>query len=261
MNLDEVGSAVITGGASGLGAATARALGRQGVKVALFDLDKDKGCAVAEEIGGLYCNVDVTSEASVDEGLARARRHHGQERLLVNCAGIVTGSRTAGRSRETNETWAHDLKVFSRVISINLIGSFHLSSKCAAGMMTLDVVSPERGRGVIVSTSSIAAVEGQIGQTAYAASKGGVASLTLPMARDLSREGIRVMSIMPGLFHTPMFDGLAEEVRETLGAGVPFPPRLGNPQEFASLVLHIIDNDMLNGENIRLDGALRLAPK
>jgi len=261
MNFDEIGSAVVTGGASGLGAATARALARRSVKVALFDLDKDKGKAVAEEIGGLYCNVDVTSKKSVDEGLEGARRQHGQERVLVNCAGIVTGSRTAGRSRGTGDTWAHDLEAFTRVVTINLIGSFHMSSKCAAGMMELDVVSPDCGRGVIISTSSIAAVDGQIGQTAYAASKGGVASLTLPMARDLAREGIRVMSIMPGLFHTPMFDGLAEEVQEALGAGVPFPPRLGNPKEFASLVLHIIDNDMLNGENIRLDGALRLAPK
>ncbi len=261
MNLNEIGSAVVTGGASGLGAATARALARHGVKVTLFDLDEDKGMAVAEETGGLYCNVDVSAEDSVDEGLECARRRHGQERLLVNCAGIVSGSRTAGRSRQTGDAWAHDLAAFTRVVTINLIGSFHMSSKCAAGMMDLDMVSPDCGRGVIVSTSSIAAVDGQIGQTAYAASKGGVASLTLPMARDLAREGIRVMSIMPGLFHTPMFDGLAEDVREALGSGVPFPPRLGNPEEFASLVLHIIDNDMLNGENIRLDGALRLAPK
>ena len=261
MNLDNIGSAVVTGGASGLGAATARALARHGVKVALFDLDKDKGNAVADEIGGLYCNVDVTSEESVDAGLASARGQHGQERVLVNCAGIVTGSRTAGRSRQTDDTWAHDLAAFTKVVAINLIGSFHMSAKCAAGMMGLDPVSPDCGRGVLVSTSSIAAVDGQIGQAAYAASKGGVASLTLPMARDLAREGIRVMSVMPGLFHTPMFDGLAEEVQQALGAGVPFPPRLGNPNEFASLVLHIIDNDMLNGENIRLDGALRLAPK
>ncbi len=259
MNLDEIGSAVVTGGASGLGAATARALSRSGIKVALFDLDKEKGVALAQDIGGLFCEVDVTDGQSVDEGLAKARKHHGQERLLVNCAGIVTGSRVAGRSRETTDTWSHDLETFSKVISINLIGTFHMSSKCAAGMMKLDALSC--GRGVIVSTSSIAATDGQIGQCAYAASKGGVASLTLPMARDLSRDGIRVMSIMPGLFHTPMFDALSEEVQEALGAGVPFPQRLGDPKEFASLVLHIIDNDMLNGENIRLDGALRLAPK
>ncbi len=261
MNLDEVGSAVVTGGASGLGAATARALSARGVKVALFDLDTKKGSALANDLGGLYCEVDVTDAASVDDGLNKARNQHGQERILVNCAGIVTGSRTAGRKRDSSETWAHDLAVFGKVISINLVGTFHMSSKCAAGMMKLEPILSGSGRGVIISTSSIAAVDGQIGQCAYAASKGGVASLTLPMARDLSREQIRVMSIMPGLFHTPMFDGLAADVQATLGAGVPFPQRLGNPEEFASLVLHIIDNDMLNGENIRLDGALRLGPK
>jgi len=261
MKLTDIGSAVVTGGASGLGAATARALSDQGIKVALFDLDKTKGAALANEIGGLYCDVDVTDQRSVDEGLALAREKNGQERILVNCAGIVTGSRVAGRPREGTRTWAHDLDVFSKVVSINLIGTFHLSSKCAAGMITLDPVPQGSGRGVIVNTSSIAAIDGQIGQSAYAASKGGVASLTLPMARDLAKEQIRVMSIMPGLFQTPMFDGLAEEVQAALGAGVPFPTRLGDPGEFASLVLHIIDNDMLNGENIRLDGALRLAPK
>jgi len=261
MNLDEVGSAVITGGASGLGAASARALTARGVKVALFDLDEEKGSALAKELGGLYCKVDVTDANSVDNALAKARNHQGQERLLVNCAGIVTGSRSAGRKRGSSETWAHDLAMFSKVISINLIGTFHMSSKCAAGMMTLEPTPLGSGRGVIVSTSSIAAVDGQIGQCAYAASKGGVASLTLPMARDLSREQIRVMSIMPGLFHTPMFDALADDVQAALGAGVPFPQRLGKPKEFAALVLHIVENDMLNGENIRLDGALRLEPK
>jgi len=261
MKLDETVSAVVTGGASGLGAATAKALSTCGVKVSVFDLDKEKGKALADEIGGLYCEVDVTSKKSVDAALAQARKIHGQERILVNCAGIVTGSKTAGRSRKTPDIRAHDLETFSKVIMINLIGTFHMSSKCAAGMMRQDPISPDGGRGVIVSTSSIAAIDGQVGQCAYAASKGGVASLTLPMARDLAREGIRVMSIMPGLFHTPMFDGLAEEVQEALGASIPFPPRLGDPKEFASLVLHIIDNDMLNGENIRLDGALRLAPK
>jgi len=261
MKLDEIGSAVVTGGASGLGAASARALSMRGIKVAVFDLDVEKGKILAEDIGGLFCEVDVTSEESVDEALSVARKRHGQERVLVNCAGIVAGSRSAGRSRETGQTWAHDLEMFSKVITINLIGTFHLGTKCAAGMMTLDGVSSGGGRGVIINTSSIAAVDGQIGQSAYAASKGGVASLTLPMARDLSRDEIRVMSIMPGLFHTPMFDGLAEDVQQALGAGVPFPQRLGNPKEYASLVLHIIENDMLNGENIRLDGALRLAPK
>ena len=261
MKPDEISSAIITGAASGLGAATARALALRGIQVAVLDIDKIKGAAVADDIGGLFCEVDITDAESVDAALKMARAEHGQERLLVNCAGIVTGSRTAGRSRETSETRAHDLEAFARVISINLIGTFHMCSKSAAGMMQLDPVAPDGSRGIIVNTSSIAAVDGQVGQAAYAASKGGVASLTLPMARDLAREGIRVMGIMPGLFQTPMFDGLAADVQEALGAGVPFPPRLGDPAEFASLVLHICDNTMLNGENIRLDGALRLAPK
>ncbi len=261
MILDKTISAVVTGGASGLGAATARALAQRDVKVAIFDLDRDRGSSLADELGGCYCEADVTDEKSIIDALASARRWHGQERILVNCAGIVTGSRTAGRSKDKSNIWAHDLAVFAKVINVNLIGTFNVGSKSAAGIMGLDPITPDGGRGVIINTSSIAAVEGQVGQAAYSASKGGVASLTLPMARDLSREGIRVMSIMPGLFHTPMFDGLPEEIRDNLGAGVPFPTRLGRGDEYASLVMHIIENDMLNGENIRIDGALRLAPK
>jgi NAD(P)-dependent dehydrogenase (short-subunit alcohol dehydrogenase family) len=261
MDLSNGLSAIVTGGASGLGEATARELARNGVKVAIFDLNGDRGEKVAGEIGGLYCNVDVTDEASVDAGLSKARGAHGQERVLVNCAGIAIGAKTASRDRETGKTVPHSLEAFSRVVRINLIGTFHMCSKSAAGMLTVDPITPDGGRGVMVNTASVAAQDGQIGQVAYAASKGGVAGMTLPMARDLSRDGIRVMTIMPGLFHTPMFDTLPVEVRDALGASVPFPSRLGKPEEYALLVRQICENDMLNGECIRLDGSLRMAPK
>jgi NAD(P)-dependent dehydrogenase (short-subunit alcohol dehydrogenase family) len=261
MDLSSKLSAIVTGGASGLGEATARELARNGVRVAIFDLNGERGEAVAGEIGGLYCNVDVTDEASVDAGLDKARAAHGQERVLVNCAGIAIGAKTASRDRETGKTVPHSLEAFARVVRINLIGTFHMCSKSAAGMLTLDPVTADGGRGVMVNTASVAAQDGQIGQVAYSASKGGVAGMTLPMARDLSRDGIRVMTIMPGLFHTPMFDTLPEEVRQALGASVPFPSRLGKPEEYALLVRQICENDMLNGECIRLDGALRMAPK
>jgi NAD(P)-dependent dehydrogenase (short-subunit alcohol dehydrogenase family) len=254
-------AAIVTGGASGLGEATARELARNGVRVAIFDLNGERGEAVAGEIGGLYCNVDVTDEASVDAGLDKARAAHGQERVLVNCAGIAIGAKTASRDRETGKTVPHPLETFARVVRINLIGTFHMCSKSAAGMLTLDPVTADGGRGVMVNTASVAAQDGQIGQVAYSASKGGVVGMTLPMARDLARDGIRVMTIMPGLFHTPMFDILPEEVRQALGASVPFPSRLGKPEEYALLVRQICENDMLNGECIRLDGALRMAPK
>lgn len=261
MDLSNKLSAIVTGGASGLGEATARELARNGVKVAIFDLNRERGEKVAEEIGGLYCNVDVTDEASVDAGLSKARGAHGQERVLVNCAGIAIGAKTASRDRETGKAVPHSLEAFSRVVRINLIGTFHMCSKSAAGMLTVDPITADGGRGVMVNTASVAAQDGQIGQVAYAASKGGVAGMTLPMARDLSRDGIRVMTIMPGLFHTPMFDTLPAEVRDALGASVPFPSRLGKPEEYAFLVRHICENDMLNGESIRLDGSLRMAPK
>jgi NAD(P)-dependent dehydrogenase (short-subunit alcohol dehydrogenase family) len=261
MILNDSVAAIVTGGASGLGEATARALAHNGVRVAIFDLNGERGETVAGEIGGLYCNVDVTDEASVDAGLDKARAAHGQERVLVNCAGIAIGAKTASRDRETGKTVPHSLEAFSRVVRINLIGTFHMCSKSAAGMLTLDPVTADGGRGVMVNTASVAAQDGQIGQVAYSASKGGVAGMTLPMARDLSRDGIRVMTIMPGLFHTPMFDTLPEEVRQALGASVPFPSRLGKPEEYALLVRQICENDMLNGECIRLDGALRMAPK
>jgi NAD(P)-dependent dehydrogenase (short-subunit alcohol dehydrogenase family) len=260
MQLSEM-AVIVTGGASGLGEATARRLAGEGARVAIFDMNAQRGKPVAAAIGGLYCQADVTEEASVDEALAKTRAAHGQERVLVNCAGITMGQRTAARNRKTGAIEAHPLAAFSQIVAVNLIGTFHMIAKCAAGMLALDPVTPDGGRGVIVNTASIAANDGQIGQVAYAASKGGVVSLTLPVARDLARDGIRCVTILPGLFATPMVEALPEDVRKALGESVPFPSRLGTPQEYASLVAHIIDNDMLNGETIRLDGALRMAPR
>jgi len=254
-------AAIVTGGASGLGEATARALANQGAKVALFDMNAERGEKVAAAIGGLFCQVDVTNEASVDAGLAAARAAHGQERVLVNCAGIVAGKKTVGKDRETGLFTAHDLSLFSKVIQVNLVGSFHMITKCATGMAGQTVMDENGSRGVVINTASIAATDGQMGQAAYSASKGGIMGLTLPVARDLAQLGIRVCTIMPGLFHTPMFDSLPPDVVESLGAKTPFPARLGKGEEYAKLALHIIDNDMLNGESIRLDGAIRLEPR
>jgi NAD(P)-dependent dehydrogenase (short-subunit alcohol dehydrogenase family) len=254
-------SAVVTGGASGLGAATARALGAKGVKVAILDLNAEAGEKTAREIGGLYAKCDVTNEASVDEALAKARAAHGQERILVNCAGIAIGKRIVRRAKETNAAEPHDLASFAKVIQINLIGTFLMMSKCSAGMLDLKPVNDDGERGVMINTSSVAAQDGQMGQVAYAASKGGVASMVLPVARDLARDGIRVCAILPGLFHTPMFDGLPDDARRALAASVPFPSRLGKAEEYAALACHICENVMLNGECIRLDGAIRLAPR
>jgi NAD(P)-dependent dehydrogenase (short-subunit alcohol dehydrogenase family) len=254
-------AAIVTGAASGLGEATARRLASLGAKVAVFDMNSERGERVASEIGGVLCEVDVTHEGSVDEGLARAREAHGQERVLVNCAGIVHGHRTVVKDRATGKTFPHSFAGFSKVVMVNLVGSFHMAAKCAAGMMTIDPITPDGGRGVIVHTSSVAAEDGQIGQVAYSASKGGVASMTLPMARDLAREGIRVVAILPGIFYTPMFDSIPEDARKSLEAMVPFPSRLGRPDEYAILVQQICENDMLNGCTIRLDGAIRMAPK
>ncbi|WP_243370029.1 SDR family NAD(P)-dependent oxidoreductase [Microvirga solisilvae] len=261
MKLDKLMAAVVTGAASGLGEATARMLAAQGVKVAIFDMNAERGEAVARDIGGLFCQVDVTDEASIDAGLVKAREKHGVERILVNCAGVAPGRRTVTKKRETGELIAHDLASFRKTVEINLIGTYAMISKCAAAMAALEPITPDGGRGVIVNTSSVAAQDGQIGQAAYSASKGGVLALTLPVARDLSGFGIRVMTIMPGLFHTPLFEGIAEDYRKSLEANVPFPSRLGRPEEYAQLVKSILENDMLNGEGIRLDGALRMQPK
>lgn len=254
-------AAVVTGGASGLGAATAAALASKGVKVCVLDLNETAGVEIADRIGGTFAKCDVTSEESVDAALAAARKAHGQERILVNCAGIAIAKRVVRRVKETGAIEPHDLASFAKVIQVNLVGTFLMTSKCAAGMLTLDALPPDGERGVIISTASVAAQDGQIGQVAYAASKGGVAAMTLPVARDLSRDGVRVCSILPGLFETPMFAGLPEEARKSLAATVPFPSRLGDPSEYAKLAVHICENVMLNGVSIRLDGAIRLAPR
>lgn len=243
--------AVVTGGASGLGEATARMLAEAGAQVAIFDMNAERGAAVAADIGGSFHLVDVSDAASVADGLTGL-----SPRICVNCAGIAPGAKTVDRDGH-----AHDAALFAKAININLIGSFNVASQCAALMAGQSPLDSDGARGVIINTASVAAFEGQIGQTAYAASKGGVAALTLPMARDMARSGVRVMAIAPGLFLTPMLEGLPVEVQESLGAQAPFPPRLGKPAEFASLVLHIVENQMLNGEVIRLDAAIRMSPK
>lgn len=260
MRLDGSVSAIVTGGASGLGAATVRALAACGVRVGIFDLQESAGRALAAEVGGCFVAVDVCAERSVTEGFARARAALGQERILVNCAGILAAARTAGRDRQTGAIRSFPMELFERVIAVNLTGSFRCLSHAAAGMLSL---APDAGgeRGVIVNTASVAACEGQIGQAAYAASKGGVASLTVPVARDLAAEGIRVNAILPGVFDTPMLAAAPEATRAALAGAVPFPPRLGQAAEFASLVLEICRNGYLNAAAIRLDGALRMAPR
>lgn len=261
MQLNDQITAVVTGGASGLGAATSRALAAKGVKVAIFDLNEGLGNKLAMDLGGAFFRCDVTDEASIDAALAASRAQLGPERILVNCAGIAIAKRMTRRNRDTGTIETHDLASFAKVIQVNLIGTFMMMAKCAASMQTLTPLTADGERGVIVSTASIAAEDGQIGQVAYAASKGGVLSMTLPVARDLAQSGIRVATIMPGLFHTPMFDGLPQDARDALAASVPFPSRLGNPAEYASLAIHICENAMLNGVGIRLDGAVRLAPR
>ena len=253
-------AAVVTGGASGLGEATARALAAQGVKVAIFDRNAEKGEAVAKEIGGVFCNVNVTSDESVDEGFAKARAAHGQERVLVNCAGTGNAIKTASRDKETGEARSFPSDAFDFIIQINLIGTFRCIAKSAQGMLSLDP-GVDGERGAIVNTASVAAEDGQVGQAAYSASKGGVIGMTLPVARDLMNEGIRVNTILPGIFNTPLLQGAPENVKAALSASVPFPKRLGMPEEYAQLALTMITNGYFNGEDVRLDGAIRMAPR
>jgi len=261
MKLDSSISAVVTGGASGLGAATARALAAKGVKVAIFDLQKEKGEALAAEIGGVFCEVNVTSDESVDAGFAKAREANGQERILVNCAGTGNAIKTASRSKEDGSIKHFPLEAFNWLIQINLVGTFRCIAKSAAGMMTLDPVDEFGECGAIVNTASVAAEDGQIGQAAYSASKGGVVGMTLPIARDLMSEGIRVNTILPGIFDTPLLAGAPQNVRDALSASVPFPKRLGVPAEYAQLALTMIECGYFNGEDVRLDGAIRMAPR
>ena len=260
MKLDSSVAAVITGGASGLGAATARALAAKGVKVALFDLNAEKGEALATELGGTFCAVNVTDDDSVDAGFARARAAHGQERILINCAGIAVAKKLIGRDRETGAQIVHSAAEFEKVIQINLIGTFRCIAKSAAGMVGLDPLE-DGERGAIVNTASAAAEDGQVGQVAYAASKAGIVGLTLPVARDLMGDGIRINTILPGVFETPLMLALPQKAQDVLNASVPFPKRMGRPEEYAQLALAIIENPYFNGEDVRLDGAIRMPAK
>jgi len=260
MQLDSSIAAVVTGGASGLGEATARRLASKGVKVAIFDMNEVKGEALAAEIGGLFCKVNVTSDADVDAGFAKARAAHGQERVLVNCAGVANAIKTASRDKTTGEGKHFPLDSFEKIIQINLIGTFRCLAKSAAGMLSLSPLA-DGERGAIVNTASVAAQDGQIGQAAYSASKAGVVGMALPIARDLMGEGIRVNTILPGIFHTPLMASMPQNVQDALAASVPFPKRLGQPEEFASLVDFMVSTGYFNGEAVRLDGAIRMAPR
>ena len=259
MELNANISAVVTGGASGLGEATARKLAALGVKVGIIDMNEEKGQALAKELGGAFAKVNVTSDEEVARGFAELRAAIGQERLLINCAGIGDAVKTASRDRETGAINAHSMKRFQRVLDINLSGTFRCIAESAAGMMTLDPIDGECG--AMVNTASAAAEDGQVGQAAYAASKAGIVGMTLPIARDLSRELIRVNTILPGIFDTPLLASAPEPVRQALGAMVPHPARLGIPEEFASLAIEMCRNSYFNGEDVRLDGAIRMAPK
>ncbi len=261
MQLNRSVTAIVTGGASGLGEATARELAGAGVRVALFDLNKDRGEQVAKDIDGVFCEVNVTNEQSVIDGFVKARAALGQERILVNCAGTGIGVKTASRKKDTNEAVPHPTEQFDRIIQINLVGTFRCIAKSTAGMLSLDPVTEDGERGVVVNTGSVAAEDGQIGQAAYAASKAGIKGMTLVIARDLSRDGIRCCTILPGLFNTPLLGAAPEDLKRSLGAQVPFPARLGHPFEYAKLARQICENSMLNGETIRLDGAIRMAPR
>ncbi len=261
MKLNSNISAVVTGGASGLGEATARNLAAKGVKVGIFDMNEERGEMVAKDIGGVFAKVDVSDNDSVDAGFEKVRAVIGQERIMVNCAGIGGGMKTASRKRDTGEIMAHDPSYYIRIININLIGSFLCASKSAAGMMALDPTDPDGERGVIINTASVAAQDGQIGQVAYAASKGGILSMALPMARDLAREGIRVNTILPGFYETPIYEQMKPEVKESLRAHVQFPNRFGQPSEYGDLVAFMCEHTYLNGEYIRTDAGARMPPR
>ena len=260
MKLDSSISAVITGGASGLGAATARRLAQHGVKVALFDLNAEAGEKLAAELGGVFCKVDVTKEDEVDAAFAKARAAIGQERILINCAGTGNAIKTASRDKTTGQIKSFPTANFDRIIQINLVGTFRCIAKSAAGMLTLPVL-PDGDRGAIVNTASVAAQDGQMGQASYSASKAGIVGMTLPIARDLMGEAIRVNTILPGIFNTPLLQGAPENVKTALAASVPFPKRLGDPDEYAALAEFMVVNGYMNGESVRIDGAIRMAPR
>lgn len=260
MKLDNTIAAVVTGAASGLGEATARALAAKGAKVAIFDMNEAAGEAVAKDIGGVFCKVNVTSDADVDAGFEKARAAHGQERILVNCAGTGNAIKTASRDKATGETKHFPIDAFDKIIQINLVGTFRCIAKSAKGMLDLEPME-DGERGAIVNTASVAGEDGQVGQAAYSASKGGVIGMTLPIARDLMNDGIRVNTILPGIFNTPLMNGAPENVKAALAASVPFPKRLGHPHEYAQLALTMIECGYFNGEDVRLDGGIRMAPR
>ena len=261
MKLSNEIAAIVTGGASGLGEATARAFAAKGVKVGIFDMNEAGGEKVAKEIGGVFAKVNVSDEASVDAGFEAVRSVNGTERLLINCAGVGLGMKTAGRKRDTGEILAHDVAAYKRVLDINLFGSFLCASKSGAAMMTLDPTEPDGERGLIVNTASVAAQDGQIGQLAYAASKGGILSMALPMARDLAREGIRVNTILPGFYETPIYEQMKPEVKESLRAHVQFPNRFGQPSEFGEVAVFMAEHAYINAEYIRTDAGARMPPR
>ncbi|HEV2746486.1 MAG TPA: SDR family NAD(P)-dependent oxidoreductase [Allosphingosinicella sp.] len=260
MKLDNSVAAIVTGAASGLGEATARALAARGVRVALFDRDRDKGERVAAEIGGMFALADVTSDEAVDAAFAAARSAHGQERICVNCAGVANAMKTVGRDKETGAIQRYPIHQFELAVQINLIGTFRVLAASAAGMADLDPLE-DGEKGVIINTASVAAQDGQIGQAAYSASKAGVLGMALPIARDLMNEGIRINTILPGVFETPMVAMMPQNVKDALAAQVPFPKRLGRAEEYARLAVFMAENPYLNGEYVRLDGAIRMAPR
>lgn len=261
MKLSSSLSAIVTGGASGLGEGTARMLADAGVKVGIFDMNEDRGQSVAKDIGGVFAKVNVADVASVEAGLDTVRAAHGQERIMVNCAGIGGGIKTVARKRDTGEIVPHDMDAYIRIININLIGSFICASKSAAGMMTLDPTEPDGERGIIINTASVAAQDGQIGQVAYSASKGGILAMALPMARDLAREGIRVNTILPGFYETPIYEQMKPEVKDALRAHVQFPNRFGQPDEYADVAKFMIEHTYINAEYIRTDAGARMPPR
>lgn len=248
-------AAIVTGGASGLGAGTARALAAAGAKVAVFDLNMDAARQVAKDIGGVAVECDVSDAGSAEAAIAAARDAHGLAGICVNCAGIGTAHRIVGRDGPLA------LEAYAKVIQVNLIGTFNILRLAAADMMQRDPMGSDGERGIIINTASVAAYDGQIGQAAYSSSKGGIVGLTLPAAREFARSGIRVLAIAPGLFATPMLLSMPQPVQDSLAATLPFPSRFGTPEEYAKLVLHMIDNAILNGEVVRLDSAIRLAPR
>jgi len=255
MKLTKGLSALVTGGGSGMGAATARALAAAGAKVAVLDVNIEQAKKVAGEIDGVAVAGDVTSATGLEAAFAQAAKLHGAARIVVHCAGILIGKRVLGKEGPA------DLEHFAKVVNVNLVGAFNVMRLAAAGMSTLEPVTESGERGVVIHAASIAAFEGQIGQAAYAASKGGVVAMLLPAARELARFGIRVMAIAPGAVATPMIGEISKELQDSIAATIPFPSRFAEPEEFASLALHIVENEMLNGTVIRLDGATRLAAK